>query len=58
MLLPGEVTVTAWLPTCDAISDGQWSYPVSALSGGDDVTAVGSHAVAVTSPAKSMAAVA
>ena len=48
MLLPGEVTATAWLPTCDVISARRWSYPVSAgrtvhyrvrpLSGGDDVT--------------------
>jgi len=34
ILLPGEVTATAWLPTCDVISARQWSYPViSALSG-------------------------
>jgi len=33
MLLAGEVTATAWLPTCDVISARQWSYPVSALSG-------------------------
>jgi len=33
MLLPGEVTARAWLPTCDANSARQWSYPVSALSG-------------------------
>ena len=33
MLLPGDVTATAWLPTCDVISTRQWSYPVSALSG-------------------------
>jgi len=52
MLLPGEVTATAWLPTCDVVSARQCSYPVSALSGvhlpgkrlralsgGDDVTA-------------------
>jgi len=32
MLLPGEVTAIAWLPTCDVISARQWSYPVSALS--------------------------
>jgi len=31
--LAGEVSATAWLPTCDVISAGQWSYPVSALSG-------------------------
>jgi len=30
MLLPGEVTATAWLPTCDVISTRQWSYLVSA----------------------------
>jgi len=30
MLLPGEVTATAWLPTCDVIFARQWSYPVSA----------------------------
>jgi len=30
MLLAGEVTATAWLPTCDVISARQWSYPVSA----------------------------
>jgi len=30
MLLAGEVTVTAWLPTCDVISDRQWSYQLSA----------------------------
>jgi len=49
MLLPGQVTATAWLPTCDVVSARQCSYPVSALSGvhlpvrvlsgGDDVTA-------------------
>jgi len=47
MLLPGEVTATAWLPTCDVVSARQCSYAVSlactyrvrALSGGDDVTA-------------------
>jgi len=51
MLLPGEVTATAWLPNCDVVSARQCSYPVSALSGvhlpyrlralsgGDDVTA-------------------
>jgi len=33
MLLPGEVTATAWLPTCDVIFARQCSYPVSALSG-------------------------
>jgi len=33
MLLAGEVTATAWLPSCDVISARQWSYPVSALSG-------------------------
>jgi len=33
MLLLGEVTATAWLPTCDFIFARQWSYPVSALSG-------------------------
>jgi len=33
MLLPGEVTATAWLPSCDVISARQCSYPVSALSG-------------------------
>jgi len=33
MLLPGEVTATAYLPTCDVISARQWSYTVSALSG-------------------------
>ena len=33
MLLPGEVTGTAWLPSCDVISPRQCSYPVSALSG-------------------------
>ena len=33
MLLAGEVTATAWLPTCDVISARQWSYPASALSG-------------------------
>jgi len=33
MLLPGEVTATAWLPTCDVVSARQCSYPVSALSG-------------------------
>jgi len=33
MLLAGEVTVTAWLPTRDVISARQWSYSVSALSG-------------------------
>jgi len=49
MLLPGEVTATAWLPTYDGISARQCSYLVSArqtvhlprvrpLSGGDDVT--------------------
>ena len=27
MLLAGEVTATAWLPTCDVISVRQWSYP-------------------------------
>ena len=31
--LPGEVTATAWLPTCDVVSARQCSYPVSALSG-------------------------
>jgi len=30
MLLAGEVTATAWLPTCDVISARQWFYPVSA----------------------------
>jgi len=30
MLLAGEVTATAWLPTCDVISTKQCSYPVSA----------------------------
>ena len=30
MLVPGEVTATAWLPACDVISARQWSYPVSA----------------------------
>jgi len=30
MLLAREVTVTAWLRTCDVISARQWSYPVSA----------------------------
>ena len=30
MLLPGEVTATAWLPTCDVVSARQCSYPVSA----------------------------
>ena len=29
MLLPGEVTATAWLPTCGVVSAGQCSYPVS-----------------------------
>ena len=24
MLLPGEVTATAWLPTCDVVSARQW----------------------------------
>jgi len=33
MLLPGEVTTTAWLPACDVISARQWSYLVSVLSG-------------------------
>ena len=33
MLLAGEVTATAWLPTCDVVSARQCSYPVSALSG-------------------------
>jgi len=33
MLVPGKVTATAWLPTCDVITARQWSYPVSALSG-------------------------
>jgi len=33
MLLPGEVTATAWLPTCDVVSARQCSYPVSTLSG-------------------------
>jgi len=33
MLLPGEVTATAWLPIYDVVSARQWSYPVSALSG-------------------------
>ena len=33
MFLPGEVTTTAWLPTCDVVSARQCSYPVSALSG-------------------------
>jgi len=35
--LSGEVTGTAWLPSCDVISARQCSYPVRALSGGDDV---------------------
>jgi len=35
MLLPGEVTATAWLPSCDA---RQCTYRVRALSGGDGVT--------------------
>jgi len=67
MLLAGEVTATAWLPTCDVISARQWSYPVSArqtvyLPGNKDhclaemTLQVGSQAVAVTSPGKSMAA--
>jgi len=30
MLLAGEVTATAWLPTCDVISVRQCSYPVYA----------------------------
>ena len=30
MLLAGEVTAAAWLPTCDVISARQWSYLVSA----------------------------
>ena len=30
ILLPGEVTATAWLPTCDVVSARQCSYPVSA----------------------------
>jgi len=48
MLLAGEVTAKAWLPTCDVISARQWSYAVSArqtvhlpgktMSGEDDVT--------------------
>ena len=36
MLLPGEVTATAWLLaayTCDVVYARQCSYPVSALSG-------------------------
>jgi len=33
MLLHGEVTATAWLPTCDVISARQWSYQVRPLSG-------------------------
>ena len=33
MLLPGEVTATAWLATCDVVSATQCSYSVSALSG-------------------------
>jgi len=35
MLLPGEVTATAWLLAayCDVVSARQCSYPVSALSG-------------------------
>jgi len=33
MLLAGEVTFTAWLPSCDVISARQCSHPVSALSG-------------------------
>ena len=33
MLLPGEVTATAWLPTWHVVSVRQCSYPVSALSG-------------------------
>jgi len=33
MLLPGEVTATAWLPNCDVVSARQCSYPVSVLSG-------------------------
>jgi len=32
MLLDGEITATAWLPTCDLISTKQWSYAVSAQS--------------------------
>jgi len=52
MLLPGEVTATAWLPTCDVVSARQCSYPINALS------QPGSQTVAVTLPAKSMAAVA
>jgi len=39
MLLPGEVTATAWLPNCDVVSARQCSYRVNALPGGDDVTA-------------------
>jgi len=56
MLLAGEVTATVWLPSFDVISARQCTYRVRALSGGDDVT--GRHAVAVTSPGKSMVAVA
>jgi len=33
MLLPGEVTATAWMSTCDFVSARQCSYQVSALSG-------------------------
>jgi len=36
----------------------QCTYRVRALSGGDDVTGIGSHAVAVTSPGKCMVAAA
>jgi len=33
ILLPGEVTAIAWLPTCDVVSARQCTNKVSALSG-------------------------
>jgi len=65
--LPGEVTATAWLPTCHVISARQCSYPIRPLFGVHlpskntkmtSQSSAANKAVAVTSPAKNMAAVA
>ena len=71
MLSPGEVTATAWLLAAYTVTSSPpdsaltrlvhclaCTYRVRALSGGEMTSQLGSQTVAVTSPGKSMVAVA
>ena len=51
MRLPGEVTATAWLPTCDVVSARQCSYPVS------DTVSIGIQSIQVSKVSKCRATV-